>query len=141
VPHATSDNDIYNGWLVPKNTTIILNLHAIHKDPARYPDPDKFNPDRHMEYVLRQNQRFSQTVDDRPHLAFSTGRRVCVGIHLAERSIFMAASALLACFRFQRISDDLIDIHNPRDIRAPTFAPSPYKVNLIPRHDGVESLF
>ncbi|KAI8344468.1 cytochrome P450 [Chlamydoabsidia padenii] len=141
VPHATSDDDVYKNWFIPKNTTVILNLHAIHNDPLRYPDPTRFNPDRHMNHVLRQQQRFSQTVDDRPHLAFSTGRRVCVGIHLAERSIFMAASALFACFRFQRVSVDLIDIDNPKDIRSPTFAPSPYNIILIPRHDGVKSLF
>ncbi|KAI8098767.1 cytochrome P450, partial [Halteromyces radiatus] len=143
VPHATSENDIYKNWLIPANTTIIINLHAIHKDPIRYPKPDLFYPDRHMDYVQRQlhqqTQRFSQTIEDRPHLAFSTGRRVCVGIHLAERSIFMAASALLACFRFERESMDLIDIDTPKDIRSPTLSPSPYKIKVIPRHDHVDS--
>ncbi|CAO3597682.1 unnamed protein product [Absidia cylindrospora] len=144
VPHATSEDDVYNNWHIPRNTTVMINLHAIHKDPVRYPNPDVFDPDRHLDYVQRQNlqQRFSQTIDDRPHLAFSTGRRVCVGIHLAERSVYMAASALLACFRFERQDrQSLIDVDTPKDLRSPTFAPSPYKVKLIARHDGVKDLF
>ncbi|KAI9495682.1 cytochrome P450, partial [Zychaea mexicana] len=87
-------------WFIPGDTTVIINLHAIHQDPAHYPEPEKFIPERHMAYVQRDNRdKFSQTTEDRPHLAFSTGRRVCVGIHLAERSLFMAASGLLGCFR------------------------------------------
>lgn len=84
---------------------------------------------------------FSQSVEDRPHLSFSTGRRVCVGIHLAERNLFIAASMLLACFKFERVSDELIDVDTPKGIRAPNWAPSTYHVRLVPRHDTVRSFF
>ncbi|CAO3623105.1 unnamed protein product [Cunninghamella echinulata] len=145
LPHATSENDKTDQWHIPKNTTIIINLHAIQQDPDRYPQPDQFIPERHWDYVIKHTtseQRFSQSVEDRPHLAFSTGRRVCVGIHLAEKSIFMAISALVACFRFERESmDQYIDTIHPKDIRSPTFTPRPYKVKVIPRHDHVRSFF
>lgn len=139
VPHATSQDDVYQNWLIPADTTVIINLHAIHQDPEHYPDPQAFIPERHMAYVKgADTKRFSQTVEDRPHLAFSTGRRVCVGIHLAERSIYMAAAGLLSCFRFE--SDVSLDVDNPKDIRSPTFSPRPYKVRIVPRHDHVEQL-
>lgn len=145
VPHATSKDDITEQWHIPKNTTVIINLHAIQQDPARYPQPEKFIPERHWDYVNKHTtteQRFSQSVEDRPHLAFSTGRRVCVGIHLAERSIFMAISALIACFKFERESiHQLINTLHPKDIRSPIFTPSPYKVKVIPREDHIKKIF
>ncbi|KAI9316801.1 cytochrome P450, partial [Dichotomocladium elegans] len=131
VPHATSEDDIYHNWLIPANTTVIMNLHAIHHDPTLYPEPHRFVPERHLHY----------TTKDRPHLSFSTGRRVCVGIHLAERNLFLAASGLLSCFKFERENDALINVSEPRDIRSPAFAPPAYRVKIVPRHERVQALF
>ncbi|CAO3633968.1 unnamed protein product [Mucor hiemalis] len=141
IPHSTSKDDTYKGWFIPENTIIVMNLYAVHHDSLRFPDPHAFQPERHMDYVedAQGHQKFSQTVQDRPHLSFSTGRRVCVGIHLAERSLFMAVSMLLSCFEIQRVSDSLIDVDTPRDIRAPTWTPAHYKIKLIPRHDKIQS--
>ncbi|ORX45303.1 cytochrome P450 [Hesseltinella vesiculosa] len=137
VPHATSQDDVYKGWVIPKDTTVIINLHAIHQDPALYHEPLTFNPDRHWDYVTESangdKRGISQSTGDRPHLAFSTGRRVCVGIHLAERSVFMAASALLATFRFECPDAARINVDMPKDLNAPTFTPPPYKVSVVPR--------
>lgn len=137
LPHATSSEDIYNNYVIPEKATVIMNVYAIHRDPKRYEEPEKFDPTRHMDYVNgRSANRFTQNVDDRPHLAFSTGRRVCVGIHLAERSIFMAAAALIACYRFE----GSIDVSRSKGNLSTTFAPVPYEVHLIPRHGSVDRL-
>ncbi|KAG2217591.1 hypothetical protein INT45_012447 [Circinella minor] len=141
VPHATSEDDIFQNWFIPAQTTVIINLHAIHQDPVQYPEPEKFIPERHMNYVRQRQDKFTQTTEDRPHLAFSTGRRVCVGIHLAERSLFMAASGILSCFQIDRLDKDiLIDVINPRKAQAPTFAPRSYNIHITPRHDNVSNL-
>ena len=115
-----------------------MNLHAIHQDPSQNPEPEKFIPERHMSFVETGTKKFSQTTKDRPHLAFSTGRRVCVGIHLAERSLFMAASALVSCFKFEREGDELINVSEPRDIRSPTFTPPAYKVRIVRRQNNID---
>jgi cytochrome P450 len=141
VPHSTSKDDIYKGWLIPQDTIIILNMFAIHHDPNRFPNPSEFIPERHMDYVLDVQKRkiFSQSVEDRPHLTFSTGRRVCVGINLAERNLYMAASMLLASFKIERVSNELIDVDTPKDVRAPIWAPTDYNIRLVPRHDKVKA--
>lgn len=141
IPHSTSKDDTYKGWFIPENTIVVMNLYAVHHDSLRFPDPHAFHPERHMDYVedAQRHQKFTQTVQDRPHLSFSTGRRVCVGIHLAERSLFMAVSMLLSCFEIQRVSKSLVDVDTPRDIRAPTWTPAHYKIKLVPRHDNIQS--
>ncbi|GAA5811855.1 hypothetical protein MFLAVUS_005301 [Mucor flavus] len=141
IPHSTTQDDAYRNWLIPKDTIVVMNLYAVHNDPIRFPQPTLFQPDRHFDYVLNQSKKFGQTVEDRPHLSFSTGRRVCVGIHLAERNLFMAVSMLLACFKFERLTDQLIDTETARDVRAPTWTPMHYRIRLVPRHEGVRHLF
>lgn len=141
IPHSTTQDDAYRHWLIPKDTIVVMNLYAVHNDPIRFPQPTLFQPDRHFDYVLNQSKKFGQTVEDRPHLSFSTGRRVCVGIHLAERNLFMAVSMLLACFKFERLTDQLIDTETARDVRAPTWTPMHYRIRLVPRHEGVRHLF
>ncbi|KAI8643033.1 cytochrome P450 [Parasitella parasitica] len=142
IPHATSKDDVYKQWLIPKDTIVVLNLFATHQNAERFPNPTAFMPERHMDFVLSSQQRkvFKQTVEDRPHLSFSTGRRVCVGIHLAERTLFMAASMLLASFKLENVGSP-INVDVPRDIRATTWSPSSYNLCLIPRHENIELLF
>lgn len=67
VPHATSDEDEYLGYHIPKGATVFANHWAISMDSNTYHNPDAFNPDR--------------WIDD-PSLPFSPfgfGRRICVG--------------------------------------------------------------
>jgi cytochrome P450 len=137
IPHANTSQDLYNHWTIPPNSIIIMNLFAANQDPARFPDPQTFNPDRHWDHVMHRKDVFTQSVDDRPHLSFSTGRRVCVGIHLAERSMFMAVSMMLACFKFDRMSSEWIDTETPRDIYSAVLTPCHYKVRIVFRHDHV----
>jgi cytochrome P450 len=138
VPHATSTSDVYKSYIIPAQATIVVNAYAIHRDTQRYNDPEVFDPTRHMEYVQSSDSnRFSQNVNDRPHLAFSTGRRVCVGIHLAERSLYMATACMLACYRFEGTAD----IQHSKDGLSTTFAPLPYLARLTQRHENVPILF
>lgn len=135
IPHSNTKDDIYNGWVIPKDTVIVMNLFAANLDGTRFPEPGKFIPERHLDHVSQNKQIFAQSIEDRPHLSFSTGRRVCVGIHLAERTLFLAAAMLLSSFKFERPTEALFDVETPRDIRNATFAPLHQKVRLVPRHD------
>lgn len=139
IPHSNTENDEYHQWLIPKDTIIVMNLFAANQDEARFKDPQTFNPDRHWDHVVAQQKKqvFTQSVEDRPHLSFSTGRRVCVGIHLAERSLFMAISMMLACFKFERLTKEKIDTETPRDLFGAVLSPCHYEVRIVPRHDRI----
>lgn len=48
VPHYTSQDDEYRGWHVPSGSIVIPNIwHMLH-DPAKYPEPMKFYPERFL---------------------------------------------------------------------------------------------
>ena len=46
-PHVTTEEIHYNGMRIPKGSHIHLNGYAIHHDPNRHPDPDRFWPERY----------------------------------------------------------------------------------------------
>ncbi|WP_433892075.1 cytochrome P450 [Streptomyces sp. CA-111067] len=70
------------GVPVPAGSTALLLLGAANRDPARYPDPDTFDPTR---------------TDSRP-LSFGAGPHVCLGNSLARLEASAAFPRLLARF-------------------------------------------
>lgn len=57
-----------NGIVVPKDATCTVVSLLVHRDPAFFPDPDTFKP-----------ERFMKEIDPYAYIAFSAGRRSCVG--------------------------------------------------------------
>ncbi|PPQ94347.1 hypothetical protein CVT25_000402 [Psilocybe cyanescens] len=47
--HATSFDDIYDGYFIPKGTIVMANIWAIANDKNIYEKPEIFNPDRYFD--------------------------------------------------------------------------------------------
>ncbi|MFD0270854.1 cytochrome P450 [Streptomyces sp. NPDC127106] len=67
------------GVRIPAGDTVLLCLASAHRDPARYPDPD----------------RFDITRADKAHLALGHGLHYCLGAPLARLQIGAALGTLL----------------------------------------------
>lgn len=66
----------------------------------------------------------SADISQRDQYSFGTGRRICSGMHLAERSLFLAISRILWAFKVSYVTEtDPVD-GTPRQI-----LPSPDNVN------------
>lgn len=50
-----SSDDVYEGMLIPKDTTVFLATWAIHHLESVYSDPDTFNPDRYIGFEKLAN--------------------------------------------------------------------------------------
>lgn len=57
VPHANTSDDIYQGYSIPKGTTMIANVWAISHDPDDFEDPGTYNPGRYManKFGIKEN--------------------------------------------------------------------------------------
>lgn len=96
VPHAVTRDDEYMGYKIPKGAGVMNNVWTIHMDPIRCPEPRRFNPDRWEDDFLTLAESAGQPdASKRFSFAFGAGRRICQGMHLAERSLFLGMSRML----------------------------------------------
>ena len=42
-PHVTSEDFVYKGQFIPKDTVCVLNTWSMHYNSDRHPEPEKFN--------------------------------------------------------------------------------------------------
>ncbi|KAF7348408.1 hypothetical protein MSAN_01794900 [Mycena sanguinolenta] len=99
LPHVTSEDDIYEGYFIPKGTTVLPNVWAMVHDESRYPDPDKFNPERFL------NADGQLNADDHI-LAFGFGRRICIGRHAADATVWATIVSILSTFDIKKAKDE-----------------------------------
>ncbi|PPQ95874.1 hypothetical protein CVT26_015566 [Gymnopilus dilepis] len=99
IPHKAMEPDIYENYFIPKDANITANIWAITHDDEIYPDPDVFDPERHLgNPEERQPDPFK--------FIFGFGRRVCPGAHLAEMALFLNISSILAAFDISKAVDE-----------------------------------
>ena len=76
----------------------------------------------------------------RDHFVFGAGRRRCQGMHIADRSIFLALSRMLWAFDFKKAVDPetLEEIVPDMDelVDGIMSLPKPFKANLVPRNSS-----
>lgn len=80
VPRWTTTDVELGGVWIPAGSIVHAVGGAVNRDPARFPDPDRFD-------IRRKNA--SQ------HYAFLTGPHVCIGRHLARVEMTRALTAVL----------------------------------------------
>lgn len=65
-------------------------------------------------------------------------RRICPGIHVAERELWLAISRLLWTYEIGSLPDEPISLGDYDAKNGNT--PLPYRITLTPRHEQVQAL-
>lgn len=137
VPHAATAADSYKGYVIPAGAGVMNNVWAINMDPERSPNPRKFDPSRYEDDHLGLYDSASNPDGaKRDHFTFGAGRRICPGIHVAERSLFLAMSRLLWAFDITPAKDSNGNPILPdQDKLTQGFVcmPEPYPAKITPR--------
>lgn len=116
VPHAAVREDFYAGYRIPKGCGVLNNVWTIHNDPERYPEPRTFSPERFLGDTLSAADSAAQReAGKRDHFTFGAGRRICQGMHVAERTLFLALSRFVWAF----------EVAAPRDGEGRAVLPDP----------------
>jgi cytochrome P450 len=106
LPNRAALEDItIDGTTIAKGSQLTLLIAAANRDPDRFTDPDRFDPDR----------------PDNQHLGFGSGLHYCFGAPLARVEVHMALAALAGRLGNPRLIED-----------PPPYRPSP--VLRGPRH-------
>ena len=92
VPHCPSEACTVGGYAIPKGSRVFVNAWAIHRDPSIWENPSEFNPDRFL------NSKWDFSGSDFNYFPFGSGRRICAGIPMAERTVLYSTATLLHSF-------------------------------------------
>ena len=132
LPHASTQDDEYNGHLIPKGSILMPNTWVFTHDPERYQDPMRFNPDRFLpteEHAAEQ---------DPTRYIFGFGRRICPGRALADQSIYLTIAQTLAVFNFSK--PDGADNPSPKFTAGVISHPEPFQAKIRVRDSQRERL-
>ncbi|KAH8102961.1 cytochrome P450 [Cristinia sonorae] len=129
--HRAMKDVVWNGYVIPAGAAISGVSWSIMRDPSIFPDPEEFRPSRWL--TDDGNMR-----DDLKHFDFGFGRRVCPGVHVAERSLAITTALLLWAFDIVEDPSYPIDTFGLTD--APITHPLPFKVKFFPRNAHLRSL-
>ena len=144
VPHLLIKDDVYDGIFLKAGTIVHANQWAIHREPALYPDPERFNPDR---WLRPEYPTFKAPLSQFPSLqnfsSFGFGRRICPGLNIAERSLYILTARIVwACEFSKQLGRDNKEIKVPSYDYTSGFntQPKPFPFHLKPRSEKRQRL-
>ncbi|KAG2098737.1 cytochrome P450 [Suillus discolor] len=139
VSHATSSDDVYDGYFIPKGAIITYNTWGITQDEKRYPNASNFIPERFID------SNGALTSDEPAQYIFSLGRRICPGWYNADSSVWAAIATMLATLNISSAKDDQGKVINftpkfiPGVIRCPATFPCSISMRSHIHSDLVDS--
>ncbi|GLY35207.1 cytochrome P450 [Amycolatopsis sp. NBRC 101858] len=80
------------GTRIPAGAEVIVSPHALHHDPASFPDPDRFDPGRWAPERVAQLPKGA-------FVPFGAGGRQCIGNRFAQNEIVITVATVAARWR------------------------------------------
>ncbi|TBU32655.1 cytochrome P450 [Dichomitus squalens] len=131
IPHRLIEDDVHDGYYLPKGTTVITNLWQMLHDPETYPDPGSFNPDRFLSYPGHEPELNPRTI------AFGFGLFALV----SPTSVFLSVTMSLAVFNISKVVENSHVVEPSTDYTSGTVShPPAYKCDIKPRSAKAEAL-
>ncbi|KAI9005837.1 cytochrome P450 [Phycomyces nitens] len=139
LPHHLVEDVEAFGYFIPKGTSLLTSMHAMHMNPDIYDEPEKFKPERFLGIEKTWSAAANGAIKDRDMYAFGWGRRICPGMYFAEMEIFnMCVRMFSQCTiehpygpNGEKIPVDMDSIYSCGVIAAPL----EYEVRMVSRPD------
>jgi len=98
VPHMNVEQRQVAGYTIPPNSTVMINLYALSRDPEFWDCPNLFSPDRFA------NSTLTVQGSDFHYIPFGYGRRGCPGLNLGMANFQHGLALFLQCFDWSFIN-------------------------------------
>ncbi|KAI0036969.1 cytochrome P450 [Vararia minispora EC-137] len=136
LPHRLAEDDIYEGFVLPKGSIILSNAWLMLHDPAVYKDPLHFNPDRFVDSPGHSAEQDPRVI------AFGFGRRICPGLNLADASTWLELALILSTLSISKAVDENGNglIPSGKFLDGTVAFPEPFKCTIKPRSAHAEAL-
>ncbi len=119
---VTADIEV-DGYRLPAGTVAVVAIYAMHRDPALWEDPLRFDPDRFSPERGKGRNRWQ-------YLPFGGGPRACIGDHFAMLEATLALATILRRVKIDSLSGDF-----PTITPLTMIAAAPVRANVAPRAD------
>lgn len=110
-----------DGYRVAAGTLVLVGIYAVHRDPAFWPRPLVFDPDRFSPEAAKARDRWQ-------FIPFAGGSRSCIGEHFAKLETTLALATIVGARQIRSIDDDF-----PVDVPFTTVAKGPVRAHVEAR--------
>ncbi|XP_001502157.3 cytochrome P450 2C19 [Equus caballus] len=124
LPHAVTHDIKFRNYLIPKGTTILTSLTSVLHDEKEFPNPKVFDPG----HFLDESGNFKKSDY---FMAFSAGKRICVGESLARMELFLFLTTILQKFTLKSVVDPK-DIDTTPVVNGFASVPPSYQLCFVP---------
>ncbi|KAF5359067.1 hypothetical protein D9758_004799 [Tetrapyrgos nigripes] len=142
VPHQSLEDDVYEGYHIPKGSTILGNCWAILHDEQVYPDPMTYDPSRFMKSKGATSEEEIPPQPDAALYGFGFGRRICPGRWLALDTTWLIIACILATCTIKKPLDsngkEIVPVIEYEDGLVVHL--KPYKCRFVPRSEEAVKL-
>jgi len=133
---------IYRGYTIPKDTLIIGNIWSISHDPTLFPSPSSFLPTRWLTPSGTLRENLPDLRDNT--VSFGFGRRICPGRDFANNTMWIDMTYLLWAFEFERAKDadgkEIVPGEMELEDHGLAIHPAPFPCVLKPRRGELMDL-
>ncbi|KAF3043079.1 hypothetical protein E8E11_004042 [Didymella keratinophila] len=126
IPHATTQDDYYKGYLIPKGSVVVPVFSAMRSNSSAFDSPEVFRPERWIGKSQPTN--------------FGYGRRVCPGRFIARNSLAIAMARLLWAFNVRSKDGSKISVAEDMFTTGFVSGPKPFVAVFEPRPKERRSL-
>jgi cytochrome P450 len=95
VEREALDDDQLGPWRIRKGTIVAVSPFIMHRSPALWNDPDRFDPDRFAPDRIDERSKHA-------YFPFGAGPRVCIGNHFALMEAKLILSMVLSRYAVDR---------------------------------------
>ena len=123
--------------------TLLHRSRSINYDASHWERPTEFIPERYLNHP-QPAAAYINAADpnDRDHFSYGAGRRVCPGVHLAEKSLFLNIARVLWGFELSKKRDTHGDVIEPDANMVPGWMtiPLPFVCDITCRSPGKKEI-
>ena len=100
---ALGDDEI-GGYFIPAGAIVAMSPYTMHRHPAFWDEPERFDPDRFTPERVAARPRFA-------YFPFGGGARQCIGNHFALMESMIIIPSIAGRYRLRRVSAEPVEEH------------------------------